>query len=61
VLINAYNDAKDMDRYPPGIGTCLIIDLLAEHATAFPSYNFKANSGLKPSRFKVSTLRKMGK
>jgi len=61
VMINAYNDSKDMDRYPLGIGTALIIDLQAKHATAFPSYNFKANVGLKPSKFKVSTLRKMGK
>ncbi|MBM4356174.1 MAG: DUF1329 domain-containing protein [Deltaproteobacteria bacterium] len=61
VLINAYNDSKDMNKYPPGIGTSLIIDLQAEHATAFPSYNFKANVGLKPGKFKVSTLRKMGK
>ncbi len=61
VLINAYNDSKDMTKYPPGIGTSLIIDLQAEHATAFPSYNFKANVGLKPGKFKVSTLRKMGK
>ncbi len=61
VLINAYNGSKDMKRYPLGIGTSLIIDLQAEHATAFPSYNFKANVGLKPSKFKVSTLRKMGK
>ena len=60
-LINAYNGSKDMDRYPLGIGTALIIDLQAKHATAFPSYNFKANVGLKPSKFKVSTLRKMGK
>ena len=61
VMLNAYNGSKDMDRYPLGIGTALIIDLQAEHATAFPSYNFKANIGLKPSKFKVSTLRKMGK
>jgi hypothetical protein len=61
VLINAYNESKDMTKYPPGIGTSLIIDLQAEHATAFPSYNFKANVGLKPGKFKVSTLRKMGK
>ena len=61
VLVNGYYASKDMNKYPPGIGTALIIDLLAEHATAFPSYNFKANVGLKPSRFKVSTLRKMGK
>ena len=61
VLINAYNDSKKMDLYPLGIGTSLIIDLQSEHATAFPSYNFKANVGLKPSKFKVSTLRKMGK
>jgi hypothetical protein len=59
--INAYNDSKNMNLYPLGIGTSLIIDLQSEHATAFPSYNFKANVGLKPSKFKVSTLRKMGK
>jgi hypothetical protein len=61
VLLNAYNASKDMTKYPLGIGTSLIIDIQAEHATAFPSYNFKANTGLDPARFSVSTLRKMGK
>ncbi|HOU53972.1 MAG TPA: DUF1329 domain-containing protein [Myxococcota bacterium] len=61
VLINAYNDSPDMDRYPPDIGTSLVIDLQAEHATAFPSYNSFANKGLDPSQFTLSNLQKMGK
>ena len=61
VLLNAYNESPDMDRYPQAVATSVVIDLQAEHATAFPSYNFEANVKLKPSRFKVSTLEKMGK
>jgi len=61
ILLNAYNGSPDMTKYPLGIGTSLVIDLQAQHATAFPSYNFKANIGLKPTKFTVGTLQKMGK
>ena len=61
VLINAYNASSNMDLYPLGIGTSLTVDLQAEHATAFPSYDFKANVGLKPARFTKESLLKMGK
>jgi hypothetical protein len=61
ILLNAYNGSVDMNKYPLGIGTSLVIDLQAQHATAFPSYNFKANIGLKPTKFTVGTLQKMGK
>ena len=50
-----------MDKFPPGVGTSLTIDIQAEHATAFPSYNFKANVGLKPSKFTKESILKKGK
>ncbi len=61
VIFNAYNECPDMDKYPPPIGTSLTIDLQAEHATAFPSYNAFANKGLDPAQFSLSNLQKMGK
>ena len=61
VLINAFNASKNMDMYPPGVATSLTIDVQAEHATAFPSYNFKANVGLKPSKFTKESILKKGK
>lgn len=61
VQINAYNDSPDMDKHPPAIGTSVMIDLQAMHATAFPSYNFKSNIGLDPKKFTLSNLQKMGK
>lgn len=60
VLINAYNSSKNMDLYPLGIGTSLTIDLQSEHATAFPSYDFRANVGLKPSKFTKESILKKG-
>lgn len=61
IVINAYNDSPNMDTSPLTIGTSLTIDLQAEHATAFPSYNFTANSGLKPGQFTLTNLKKMAK
>ncbi|MBM4370293.1 MAG: DUF1329 domain-containing protein [Deltaproteobacteria bacterium] len=61
IIINAYNESLNMDMYPPGVGTSLTIDVQAEHATAFPSYNFKANVGLKPSDFTKESILKKGK
>jgi hypothetical protein len=61
VLINAINSSKNMDLYPPGFGTSLTVDLQAEHATAFPSYGFRANVGLKPSKFTKESILKKGK
>ncbi|NOZ02033.1 MAG: DUF1329 domain-containing protein [Deltaproteobacteria bacterium] len=61
VLINAFNASPNMDKYPLGIGTSLVIDIQAEHATVFPSYNFKADQGLRPGKFTLTNLRKMAK
>jgi hypothetical protein len=61
VQINAYNESPDMDKAPPGVGTSLMVDLQANHATAFPSYNFKANINLDPGKFSLSNLQKLGK
>jgi hypothetical protein len=58
VLINAWNASPDPTRLPPGIGTSLVIDLQAEHATAFPWFSMKANVGLKPADFTLGSLRK---
>lgn len=61
VLINAFNDSPDMDHKPLEIGTALVVDVQAEHATVFPSYNFFSNKGLPPSQFTLTNLRKMAK
>lgn len=61
IVINAYNDSPNMDTSPLTIGTSLTIDLQAEHATAFPSYNFTANTGLEPDKFTLTNLKKMAK
>lgn len=61
VQINAYNDSPNMDTHPPAIGASVTIDLQAGHATAFPSYNFKSNMNLDPSKFTLSNLQKVGK
>lgn len=61
VLIHAFNDSPDMNTKPPDIGTALVIDLQAEHATAFPSYNVESNVGLDPKQFTLTQLKRMGK
>ncbi len=61
VLINASNSSPDLDREPPRIATCLVVDLQAEHATAFPWFDQVVNSNLDPSLFSITNLRKLGK
>ncbi|MBM4388805.1 MAG: DUF1329 domain-containing protein, partial [Deltaproteobacteria bacterium] len=61
LLYNAWNDSPDMTKFPPAIATAVVIDIQAEHATVFPSYNFKSNMGLDPAKFTLTNLRKMGK
>ena len=61
VLILGFNDSADMDEKPLQIGTCVVIDIQAEHATAFPWYENKSNVGLDPSMFTESELRKRGR
>ena len=61
VLINAWNKAKNPKTEPPGVGTCLVVDLQAEHATAFGWHSTKVNVGLKPDQFSLSALSKLGK
>ena len=60
-MINAHTDAPDMDKAPLTIGSSVTIDLQAEHATVFPSYNFTANTGLEPGKFTLTNLKKMAK
>jgi len=61
VLLNAFNDSPDMNKYPLGIGTAMVVDLQAEHATVFPSYKAEANQNYDPKFFTEPNLRKMGK
>ncbi len=61
VVINAYNESPDPTSKPPGVGTALVVDLQAEHATAFPAYGVRSNVGLDPSRFTLTNLRRMGR
>jgi hypothetical protein len=61
VLLNASSDSPDLDRFPLRIGTALVVDLQAEHATVFPAYKVEANVGHDPDFFSESNLRKMGK
>ncbi len=61
VMINAYNDQPDMDSKPLRIGTSMVVDLQAEHATVFPSYEVEANVGYPVDFFTEPNLRKMGK
>jgi len=61
VMINAYNDSEDMNSKPMRIGTSMVVDLQAEHATVFPSYEVEANVGYPVDFFTEPNLRKMGK
>jgi hypothetical protein len=61
VLINAWNKSPNSQMAPPDIGTSLVIDLQAEHATAFPWFKSKANVGLKPSQFTLSNMQKQAR
>ncbi|UCD85237.1 MAG: DUF1329 domain-containing protein [Deltaproteobacteria bacterium] len=61
ILINAFNESPEPDREPPSIGTCLVVDLQAEHATAFPWFDQVVNKNLDPSLFTITNLRKLGK
>jgi len=61
VLINAWNGSRSPRTQPPDVGTCLVVDLQAEHATAFGWYSAKFNVGLTPDQFSLTKLRKLGK
>ena len=61
VILNGFNASPDMDEMPLGIGTSMTIDLKAEHASVFPSYETEANVGYDPGFFTETNLRKMGK
>jgi hypothetical protein len=61
VLLNAYNDSPDMNRFPLNVGTTLVVDLQSEHATLLPAYENQSNQGYDPDFFTETNLRKMGK
>lgn len=61
VLINAYNKSPNPRKLPLSIGTSLVVDLQQEHATAFPWFSNKANVGLKPNQFTLTSLRKQAR
>lgn len=60
-VLVGYNTPEDMDEGPPVYGMQLVIDVQAEHATAFPIYELKMNSGLNTDEFTESNLRKRGR
>lgn len=61
LLINGYNESPKLGEMPSAIGFSVIIDLQAEHASAFPWYGQKVNVGFDPSFFSLSNLRKIGR
>ncbi|MDP8225854.1 MAG: DUF1329 domain-containing protein [Candidatus Lernaella stagnicola] len=61
VLINAANRSSDPARLPPTVALSLVVDVQAEHATAFFWHSQKQNTGVNPSLFKLATLRKLGR
>jgi hypothetical protein len=61
VILTGYNEPEDMDELPPVYGMQLVIDIQAEHATAFPIYELKTNTNLKPTEFTEANLRKRGR
>ncbi|RJO64802.1 MAG: DUF1329 domain-containing protein [Myxococcales bacterium] len=61
LLITGFNEPQDMNSSPPVYATQLVIDVQAEHATAFPIYEYKSNQNLNPDEFTESVLRKRGR
>ncbi len=61
LVLIGYNEASDMEEAPPVYGAQLVIDVQAEHATAFPVYSFKVNTNISPNEFTESNLRKRGR
>jgi Protein of unknown function (DUF1329) len=61
VLVNAWNKADDPRSTPSPVGTSLVVDLQAQHATAFGWHKSLSNVGLKPGDFSLANLRKLGK
>ncbi len=58
LVLNASNKSEDPASMPLTIATSLVIDLQAEHATAFPWYEYRANTGVDPDMFSLTTLRR---
>jgi len=61
LLMTGYNEPEDMDEAPPVYGMNLVVDIQAEHASVFPVYELKMNTGLNPDEFTESQLRKRGR
>ncbi len=61
VVIGASNASPDMDEKPLQIGTALVVDFQAEHATAFPAYGHESNVGHQPQQFTQARLSKMSR
>ncbi len=61
VLVNAWNKSPDPHSSPAPVGTSLVVDLQAEHATAFGWQKSLSNVGLTPDEFTLANLRKLGK
>jgi hypothetical protein len=60
-MVNAYNESPDPDRVPPPLALSMAVDLLADHATVFPTHEVRANVGLTPARFTEPELRRLGR
>ena len=61
ILINATNESPDPTAQPLAVALSLIVDLQAEHATAFFWHAQRNNIGLKPSLFTLASLRKISR
>lgn len=60
VVLNAFNASEDMHSAPSPYAASVVVDLQAEHATLINIRKFEANSGLDPTMFTLSNLRKRG-
>lgn len=60
VLINMFNAPPDPSQ-PAQIAGALVVDVQAEHATAFVWHDSKINVGLEPDQFSQTQLRKLGR
>jgi len=59
LLVNAGNGSTDPATGPGTVAMSLVVDVQAEHATAFFWHSQRSNFGADPSLFVLSTLRKM--
>lgn len=61
ILINAANASTDPATLPPRVALSLVVDVQADHATAFFWHSQKSNQGVDPNIFSQTSLRKFGR